>query len=214
MIIYKVTNNINGKVYIGQTKNTIEKRIKEHSTRGNLLFQAIKKYGIENFTIEEIDGANSLSELNYLEQHYIYTNNCIVPTGYNLRIGWNNSTFSLETKKKMSDSKKGIIPWNKGVKITEKFLSTLAEKRKRKDIFKGKHKKPRTTEHSMKLGMINYKPVSAFQLSTGIYLEFKSNTEASKYFNIHRSTVDKAVIKNHITLIGWKFERIENTDGK
>ena len=60
--IYKITNNLNGKVYIGKTNFTIEKRWREHcqdSQKETLqkrpLYSAMKKYGIENFSIEEIE---------------------------------------------------------------------------------------------------------------------------------------------------------------
>jgi len=130
MIIYKVTNKINNKIYIGQTIMTLYERWKKHCRRGNALFNAIKKYGKENFTIEEIDGANSLTELNYLEQHYIYINNCIAPNGYNLTSGGFNSTYSEETRKKMSDSRKGKIPWNKGKKLSKEHLDNLSKSHK------------------------------------------------------------------------------------
>jgi len=108
MVIYKITNKINGKIYIGQTTTSIKDRWKSHCKRKDRpgISHAIQKYGKENFTIEEIDGANSLSELNYLEEHYIYTYNSLAPNGYNLTSGGKNAKHSDETKKKMSESAK------------------------------------------------------------------------------------------------------------
>ena len=58
MGIYKITNKINGKIYIGQS-NDIERRFKEHMTKGErsriLLDHAIKKYGPDNFSYEVIE---------------------------------------------------------------------------------------------------------------------------------------------------------------
>lgn len=93
MIVYKITNLITDKVYIGLTTRSISKRWEGHLDKAfyqnsdNYLHNSIRKYGKENFTIEEIDGANSLSELNYLEKHYICKFNSLAPNGYNLLNG-------------------------------------------------------------------------------------------------------------------------------
>jgi group I intron endonuclease len=107
MIIYKITNKINSKVYIGQTVQSLEKRWRQHccKKKHSILYQAIQKYGKENFKVEEIDGANSLSELNYLEEHYIHINNCIASNGYNILPGGRNSLHTEETKTKMRKPK-------------------------------------------------------------------------------------------------------------
>jgi group I intron endonuclease len=78
MIIYKITNNINNKVYIGQTIESIKKRWQRHTWRCTIernkmaITNAIIKYGKENFIIEQIDIANSIEELN--EKFNIYLN--------------------------------------------------------------------------------------------------------------------------------------------
>ena len=56
-IIYKITNIINNKVYIGQTVNTIKQRWNKHchSNGCRSLYNAILKYGKENFNIEIIE---------------------------------------------------------------------------------------------------------------------------------------------------------------
>lgn len=60
--IYVITNNINGKQYVGKTNDTIEERFKRHildSKRRNNenrpLYNAINKYGIEHFSIEQLE---------------------------------------------------------------------------------------------------------------------------------------------------------------
>ena len=85
--IYKITNLINGKVYIGQSIH-IEIRWKEHkySNDATPLHQAFNKYGIDNFKFEVVEEC-TIDELNELEIYYIQYFNSLVPNGYNQQYG-------------------------------------------------------------------------------------------------------------------------------
>ena len=63
--IYKTTNCINQKIYIGKKESS--EYIPTYYGSGYLLKKAINKYGKENFTVEILDTANSLEELNEKE---------------------------------------------------------------------------------------------------------------------------------------------------
>ena len=73
MWIYKITNLLNNKVYIGQTIRTDQSRWRRHilDAKNNKLnthfARAIRKYGEENFSVEIIDTANSAEELTQKE---------------------------------------------------------------------------------------------------------------------------------------------------
>ena len=69
--IYKITNKLNNKAYIGQSKH-IEQRWKEHQqlSRKSLIHKAIEKYGINNFTFEILEEC-SRELLNEKERFYI-----------------------------------------------------------------------------------------------------------------------------------------------
>ena len=88
MWIYKITNIQNQKVYIGQTIRPIKDRFHRHvnDAMNNILdthfARAIRKYGKDNFIIEEIDSANNQEELNQKEQYWIRYYNSI-ENGYN-----------------------------------------------------------------------------------------------------------------------------------
>lgn len=77
--IYKITNLINNKIYIGQTKHTIEQRFKSHVKQAkaniksdhSILHEAIRKYGEENFKTEFLDEACSKEELDIKEKYWI-----------------------------------------------------------------------------------------------------------------------------------------------
>ena len=89
MIIYKATNKINGKIYIGQTVRRLDKRLFEHlNARYDCPFQrALKKYGKENFTFELIAFCDTKDKLNFLEEFYINFLNSKKPNGYNITDG-------------------------------------------------------------------------------------------------------------------------------
>lgn len=75
MIIYKATNLINNKVYMGLTIKSLEHRMRVHnrdSRRLNIYFyQAIRKYELKNFKWEVIDTAKTSEELEEEERYYI-----------------------------------------------------------------------------------------------------------------------------------------------
>ncbi len=84
MIIYKITNNINHKWYIGKHNG----KDPNYMGSGKLLKSAIKKYGINNFSKEVLEECNSLTELNKKEKLWILKTNAVIdPTSYNLANG-------------------------------------------------------------------------------------------------------------------------------
>lgn len=96
-IIYKVTNNVNQKVYIGQTTTSIEERMYHHIYRAEKelniththFINAIRKYGKDSFSWEEIDSADTREELNEKEIYWIQYYNSI-ENGYNIQAGGQN----------------------------------------------------------------------------------------------------------------------------
>lgn len=91
--IYIIRNDVNDKVYIGQTKRSIEKRFQEHTTlteakRSLVLARAIQKYGADKFHVELLqDGLTSTEALDAAEIRYIKEFGSIAPNGYNVTEG-------------------------------------------------------------------------------------------------------------------------------
>lgn len=100
-IIYKYTNKFNGKVYIGQTKNTMEQRALANGSNYKgcrRFYNAIQKYTWDAFIPHIIDSANTAEEANLLEQKYITEYKSTDPNfGYNISLGGDNKTMSEET---------------------------------------------------------------------------------------------------------------------
>jgi group I intron endonuclease len=111
MIVYKLTNKINGKVYIGQTIHKLSTRISQHKASKNTLISwAIRKHGIQNFDVSIVLRANNLDELNSREVFCIRVFNSLSPSGYNNAIGGKNCRLSNETKEKLRQKALGRKP--------------------------------------------------------------------------------------------------------
>lgn len=105
--IYKITNILNNHNYIGQTKNTLENRLKQHLKCSNkdyiknYFHSAIKKYGKNNFKIslvEEVDDA----DLNEKEIYWIKYFKSIGEANYNIAAGGYNNPFEYLSKDEKS----------------------------------------------------------------------------------------------------------------
>lgn len=112
--IYKITNKINGKIYIGQARD-VRLRWRSHKSSASMVKEgrkkrgdngiqvihlAIAKYGIENFTFEIIEEVDTLDEANERETYWVsyydsYHN------GYNLTLGGFNAPKTEEWKEKV-----------------------------------------------------------------------------------------------------------------
>lgn len=124
-VIYKATNRINGKLYIGQTTNDIKHRIYQHKSEAKLrnnnikFFNALLKYGIEGFTWDVIDTANTAEQLDALEIYYINRYNT-TECGYNSKAGGHGvhncsgKSNGMFGKKHTESAKKAISVANSG----------------------------------------------------------------------------------------------------
>lgn len=141
MLIYKATNLINGKIYIGMTTKTLEHRVKVHkrdSQRLNTYFyQAIRKHGFDNFKWKVIDTAETMEELEEKERYYIKLYNCFdnKDVGYNTQSG-GNSLYEIteEHRRQRSERAKGknnpmygTVSPMKGKKFTESHKQKISE---------------------------------------------------------------------------------------
>lgn len=103
MYLYKITNKINQKVYIGITNN-YKRRWANHGTENSVISNAIRKYGKENFQFEILFKNVSLEEIDELEKEQIRIYNCLVPNGYNVEKG---GRYNKEDIKGLQGSENG-----------------------------------------------------------------------------------------------------------
>ena len=149
MIIYVIENKITGKRYVGQTVTTLNHRFR----RGHLseartgrrnapLYNAIRKYGEDNFEASILEECTSSVKLNEREIHWIQKLNTIVPSGYNILKGGDSKVHAQETRDKISKTKRkqfnaGLISGFTGKHHSEKTRHLLAEKSKGNQNAKG-----------------------------------------------------------------------------
>lgn len=124
-IIYKATNLINGKAYVGKTIETLSYRKEKHisdayTKRFNMIFhRAILKHGERNFKWETLDRVMFPDLLLDLEKFYIAKHNCKMPHGYNMTDGGEGlcgHKHSILTRDKMSRSAKNKPPMKESTK--------------------------------------------------------------------------------------------------
>ena len=107
--IYKLTNLIKNKVYIGQTTLTVEERFYYHLRKDSgcmYIRNSIQKYGSHNFKIEWIATSLTKEYTQELEQYFIDLFNTMAPNGYNLQPAGKPVLFDLSVKERMSKSQK------------------------------------------------------------------------------------------------------------
>lgn len=154
-VIYKITCLINGKSYVGQTRQKFEVRISQHKHNSNRtpigIDAAIKKYGWENFTVEIIEEC-AIEKLDEREMFWIATLNSKSPNGYNLTNGGKGNDPSPETRAKISANHADVSGENNpfyGKKHTEETCAKMSAAKK------GKPRKPHSQETRDKIATSN-----------------------------------------------------------
>jgi len=205
MIIYKITNIINNKVYIGQTVRTLKKRMNEHFRHNiTIIDKALRKYGKSSFKIEIIDNANNIEELNEKEIYWINYFECMVPKGYNQCYGGGNSKgykHKEKFKKKMRDSKR-----NAYYGINNPFYGrTHSDEQKQKWSHTRSGMKHLTNDQIKKLRKSHHK-LSVVNVDTGEI--FDSIKLAAEKYNLKDTHITRVCKGKRKTTGGYRWEYI------
>lgn len=129
--IYKITNQENGKMYVGKTERTPKERFQEHIKKAKLhtnryLYDAMNHYGYENFVIETLEECE-INQLNEREIYWISFLNTLTPNGYNMTNGGDGgNTWDKNNNKELISLKLSIA--NRGKKRSQEFCEILSKK--------------------------------------------------------------------------------------
>ena len=231
--IYKITNKITNKSYIGLTTKTVEKRWKGHLNKAikekkdQHICCAIRKYGQENFIIEELCSCFNRESLNKTEQILILQHNTLSPGGYNLTTGgysYNISESTRKLRREMGRKNKGHRHSEESKKAMskkaiERMKCPLKREISRNNLIKIKsnlntppHKMPHSKESKLKM--------SRKKLS-GEIVAYKENAEigrylsvldCSDYLNLNPASIRNVLCGRGKSLHGFTFRVIKRTD--
>lgn len=139
MIVYKIWNDVNEKLYIGITTKSLEQRWKWHTNKASSgskthLYNAMRKYGVDKFHIIQIDTTELYEDLLEKEKYYIalydsYNN------GYNMTYGGDTNPMDAEASKEKHNN---IM---RSDDVRQRISATMKEKAKNDKLFSEEHRK-------------------------------------------------------------------------
>jgi len=203
--IYKITNTITNKCYIGETtKADPEKRWMQHKNtikRGvgcPALQNSVIKHGIDNFKFEILLICFDEDRFKY-EIEYIKKYNTLVPNGYNILEGGLGGSFKgkkhLEkTRKRMSENMK------------QKYIDDLKFKKNVSDGIKNYYNETSIIKHREAMAKSSGVKIGQYNLTNELINIFVSISEASRQTGVPKSSIQKYV-KNNIINKGFIWKR-------
>ena len=147
MIVYKIQNKINGKIYIGKTEKTIDERYSKHLSNARKkinrhLYDSMNHYGYENFEVSLVENCKSSVELCERERYWIQYYDSISPKGYNMTTGGDGGyTLSSWDEEQKTQLYQRQALKRVGKKRSESTRNLLSEKSKIRESSKTEEQK-------------------------------------------------------------------------
>ena len=202
--IYKITNLIDGKVYIGLTTRTVEMRWKEHCRHDSLeVDKAIQEYGKYNFTIETLEECDD-SILDDREQYWINYYNSY-NNGYNQTLGGREENCIVTNKI-------GIVLdlWSQGLTVNKIVEATkLNVETVRSYLNKNGVDHQMIRDRANKaLSKYHSKPVLQYDLNGNFIKEWPSSKEAGNELKISAGNIRSVCAGQRKTCANfiWKYK--------
>lgn len=200
--VYKITNKVTNKIYIGITNQGSGARYRHHWYESRIgepspIHRSMAKYGEDNFTLEIIDFADTYDELKEKEKYWIKQYNSTDKSiGYNLTEG-GDGTFG---RKHSEETKEKIRQKALGRKVSEETKKKMSETRLGKCSDKQR-------EHLLKLTVGQSKKIYQYDTDFNLIGEYNSIKEASKITGIDRNTIGRQ-LKKEVNPGDWRVKFI------
>ena len=209
-IIYRWTNKVNGKKYVGQTVHPRKRYLQHYNGEradSQIIDRAILKYGAENFdytvlltihadTREELRGLLDEAEIAFIRELESYYK---TGKGYNLTLGGlsrGNYTHTEETRLKLSKLKKGKL-------LSEAAKRSIAEGHKGLKISE-LHKASLQKAHTCRMKGVIQKTKDG-----KLVAEYPSIKEASRQTGVNRGNISDCIRRPSRTAGGYKWAKAE-----
>jgi len=208
MEVYRITNKMNGKIYIGITNQGVATRWYKHVSDANSdsifpIHNAIRKYGKENFQIETIHLLSEDCDYEDLKNyerfwiaHYDSYNREI---GYNLTLGGDGTFGRFHSEETRDKIRQKAIGRKRSEESVEKQKQTIKRNGYSKEILNIRSENGRRTR----------KAVLQLSITGDLINEFSSISEAAQEIGLDRRTINSVLTNskpNHVTAGGFKWE--------
>lgn len=205
--VYVITNTINGKQYVGATRRSVEKRFKEHyfeskrqRCKNRPLYIAINKYGIDNFSIEELE--ECLDEERFDRECYWIEKLKTYDNGYNLTYG--GAGKNLFDYKEIADKYLEIKNQKEVAKLFNCDIHTVRVACKDNDI-------DIISKHDVQKNLYAKKIAMVDKDSDVVVRVFNCMEDAFRFLDASRNGHISAVCKgNRKTAFGYKWRYVDD----
>lgn len=230
-IIYKVTNKINGKIYIGQSHMTLEERFNDdflghftkafNTNKNNYFYNALRKYGKDNFTYEIIEESKPRTSkkckapstkqwLNEREKYWVaYYHSNDHSRGYNQTSGGQKDYVRTESEIERLAYQSKLNMARPGIReqISQKIKKLWENPDYRNRVISGLKKKALTNPESFRKGVISRVEKTGFyndqRERAGIRFKRRRGIKEHRYTSIKR--IIKKIPRKMINLIHYFF---------
>lgn len=212
--IYQIKNDLNKKIYVGQTFKTLEDRFERHCREGKWknvkkmpIVLAIRKYGAKHFSIhllEELPDGMSQTDIDKKELEWGMKLGTLSPQGYNLKLGNGHGALSEETKQKIGLGNRGKIVTNETrqrLSVSHKGIRlSPSTKKKLSDYWRGIPLSPLARKRAIESNQKTYTLISP----SGVETQITNMAKFCRENGYDKSNMCELVKGRKSSYRGWK----------